>query len=199
MRELLKRALDLGIAIGVMPAALPVIGLAACCVRLESRGNPIFLQTRLGRHGRPFRVFKLRTMVQGAERLGAGLYAQENDPRFTRLGKLLRKYSVDELPQLFNVVLGDMSIVGPRPMVREVVQSYAEAYQEILKVRPGMTGLAQVSGRNELPRSRRLQLDQEYAKDWTLHGDLCLLIRTFGVVLRAEGQRNDQSRSDVER
>ncbi len=198
-RELAKRGLDLALAVMALPLALPLILAAGAAIALETPGGMFFRQERIGRFGRPFRVWKLRTMVQDAEREGAGLYAERNDPRFTRVGLWARRWSLDELPQLFNVLAGDMSIVGPRPLPLQIVQEHADAYAVILRVRPGLTGLSQVSGRNDLVRSRRLELDQQYAREWKLGLDARIILRTIGVVLSAAGQRNDQGRADVER
>ncbi len=182
--------------------ALPVVGPAvlvlATAVALESVGGGFFLQRRVGLHGRDFRMLKLRTMVKDAERLGAGLYGEKNDPRLTRIGKFLRRWSLDELPQIFNVLKGDMSLVGPRPQLRLIVDRHSDAYNVILRVKPGITGLAQIRGRNELRRSDRLRLDMEYAQTWSLLGDLRIIAKTLAVVIRGEGQRNDQSEADVE-
>lgn len=194
-----KRAMDIVIVLASMPIALPLIvtfGLAIAC---ETPGGPFFRQPRVGLRGRTFLVWKLRTMVANAQTLGAGLYAERNDPRFTTIGKLARRLSVDELPQIINVLLGQMSIVGPRPMLSEIVAEYRQEYDEILTVKPGITGLAQVSGRNTLSRSERLRLDRIYARDWSIAFDLKILAKTIGVVISGEGQRNDQGRADVER
>lgn len=198
-REGLKRTIDLVLCLLTLPLVLPVLGLCGLLIKLDSRGPVFFRQERLGRHHEPFRVLKLRTMIEGAERMGAGFYAEQDDPRYTRLGLLLRRFSLDELPQVFNVLEGTMSIVGPRPLPAEIVEQYQAEYQVILKVRPGITGLSQVSGRNELPRSRRLQLDMYYAQNWSLSLDLHILWETMAVVATGAGQVNYQSREDVER
>jgi lipopolysaccharide/colanic/teichoic acid biosynthesis glycosyltransferase len=194
-----KRVVDVVLAAAILPVVLPVIGVLAALVRLESRGPAIFRQTRVGRGGRPFTVLKLRTMVLNAENLGAGIFFEANDPRITRVGAFMRRFSLDELPQVFNILRGEMSVVGPRPMLPVTVETYREDYDVILRVRPGVTGLSQVSGRNALPRSERLRLDREYALHHTLRGDIAILARTFGVALTGEGQLNDQSAADVER
>ena len=198
-REVAKRSLDLCLAMLALPFALPVMALVGIAVRLETPGSVLFRQRRIGRYGRPFTVFKLRTMVRDAERLGAGIYAERDDPRFTRVGLLARRFSLDELPQLLNVLRGEMSIVGPRPMLPVTVTEYEEDYRQILRVRPGITGLAQVSGRNALSRRRRLELDRHYASEWSIAGDVRIILKTVRVALRGEGQQNYQSREDVER
>lgn len=193
-----KRALDLVVVGLAAPILGPIAVIAGVAHSLESPGSILFRQVRVGQHGRRFSVYKLRTMVEDAENIGAGLYNEANDPRFTTIGKLLRRLSLDEVPQLLNVLLGDMSAVGPRPMIPMVVDEYAEEYKKILEVKPGLTGLAQVSGRNSLPRRERLALDMEYAATWSILTDLRILLRTISVVLTGDGQRNDQSRADVE-
>jgi lipopolysaccharide/colanic/teichoic acid biosynthesis glycosyltransferase len=199
MHESFKRAVDLIIALACAPVALLVIAPAALAVKLDSEGPAFFLQERVGKGGRSFMIVKLRTMVDRAAEQGAGLYLEKDDPRFTRVGLVLRRYSVDELPQLWNVVKGDMSIVGPRPTLPFIVERHREQYARILKVRPGVTGLAQVSGRNELVRSKRLAMDAEYAEHGSLRLDLRILRRTLEVVLGGDGQRFDMSEAELER
>jgi lipopolysaccharide/colanic/teichoic acid biosynthesis glycosyltransferase len=193
-----KRALDLLLACAAGVVAVPVLAVLALLVKVESRGPVIFRQERVGLNGRAFWIYKLRTMVEGADRIGAGLYAEANDPRFTRIGLFARRFSLDELPQVFNILRGDMSVVGPRPMLRMTVDEYADAYREILHAKPGVTGLAQVNGRNALSRSRRLAYDAQYARECSLSGDLRILWRTIAVVVRGDGQLNSQGREDVE-
>ena len=199
IREGLKRIVDILLSLITLPLILPLMAACGVLIRLDSPGPVFFRQDRLGRSHKPFRVIKLRTMVQGAEKMGAGLYAEQDDPRYTRMGLLLRRFSLDELPQVFNVLQGTMSIVGPRPLPAEIVEQYQAEYQVILRVRPGITGLSQVSGRNELPRSRRLQLDMYYAENWSLSLDLQILWETIAVVATGAGQVNYQRREDVER
>jgi undecaprenyl phosphate N,N'-diacetylbacillosamine 1-phosphate transferase len=194
-----KRILDLFITVACLPVALPLIGVVGLAIKIETPGGIFFRQERIGRSYRPFTIHKLRTMVENAEQIGAGLYAEPNDARITKVGAFARRFSLDELPQLFDVLRGEMSIVGPRPMPAAVVTQYREAYDEILLVPPGLTGLAQVSGRNELTRSERLQLDRSYIRNWTIWLDLKILVRTLSVVFTGAGQRTDQSAQDVER
>jgi lipopolysaccharide/colanic/teichoic acid biosynthesis glycosyltransferase len=198
-RRATKRAIDVGIALASVPVAVPISVVVGALTVVESRGHPIFTQTRVGKDGRLFRVYKLRTMIPDAENLGAGIYAEKNDPRYTKVGIFARRLSLDELPQLLNVLKGDMSIVGPRPQLPLIVDANAKDYRDILAVRPGLTGLAQVSGRNALPRSQRIRLDRQYAQGWTIRGDLGILIKTLRVVLVGEGQMNDGAREEVER
>ncbi len=181
------RALDLLVGgLGVLLSA-PLVALAVLAVRLESPGHPIYRQTRVGRDGEPFEIFKLRTMVRGAEFTGAGLAIQEGDDRITRVGAFLRRTSLDELPNLWSVVRGEMSIVGPRPTVQVQVDQYTERQRGRLAVKPGITGWAQVNGRASLPWSERIELDLWYVEHRSLALDLRILARTARMVLRGEG------------
>jgi lipopolysaccharide/colanic/teichoic acid biosynthesis glycosyltransferase len=198
MKDITKRAFDITVCLFVLPIALPLLAVCAILIKLDSSGPVLFRQERLGRGKRPFRVVKLRTMVPNAEKLGAGLYTAENDPRFTRIGLFLRRFSLDELPQIFNVLAGSMSIVGPRPLPAVIVDEYSKQFDVILKVKPGITGLSQVSGRNELARSEQLKLDMFYAENWSFSLDLQMLLRTVRVVLAGAGQLNYRRREDVE-
>jgi lipopolysaccharide/colanic/teichoic acid biosynthesis glycosyltransferase len=183
----MRRALDLVIAgIGSLLTA-PVIGLLALAIRLESPGHPIYRQTRAGRDGVPFSIYKLRTMVRGAEFTGAGLAIQEGDDRITRVGLFLRRYSLDELPNLWNVVRGEMSVVGPRPTIPIQVEQYTERQRGRLAVKPGITGWAQINGRASLPWSERIELDLWYVEHRSLALDLRILARTVRLVLGGKG------------
>jgi len=182
-----KRALDLLIGgIGTIVAA-PLVAIAALLIRLESPGHPIYKQRRVGKDGAPFEIYKLRTMVRGAEFTGAGLAVQEGDDRITRVGAFLRRTSLDELPNLWNVVRGEMSIVGPRPTVQVQVDQYSERQRGRLKVKPGLTGWAQINGRAALPWSERIELDLWYVEHQSLKLDLQILARTWRLVLRGDG------------
>ncbi len=187
MIEPLKRALDLVIALPASIITAPVIGLLALAIRLETPGHPIYTQTRAGRAGKRFQIYKLRTMVAGAEFTGAGLAIQEGDDRITRVGGLLRRYSLDELPNLWNVVRGDMSIVGPRPTLPVHVEQYTERQWGRLAVKPGLTGWAQINGRASLPWTERIELDLWYVEHRTLALDLRIVARTIGMVLSGRG------------
>lgn len=183
----MKRALDLLIGgLGTIVAA-PLVAVAALLIRLESPGHPIYKQRRVGKDGAPFEIYKLRTMVRGAEFTGAGLAVQEGDDRITRVGAFLRRTSLDELPNLWNVVRGEMSIVGPRPTVQVQVDQYSERQRGRLKVKPGLTGWAQVNGRAALPWSERIELDLWYVEHQSLKLDLQILARTWRLVLRGDG------------
>jgi lipopolysaccharide/colanic/teichoic acid biosynthesis glycosyltransferase len=181
------RALDLTIAgIGSIVSG-PVIALLAVAIRLESPGHPIYRQTRVGRDGALFSIYKLRTMVAGAEFTGAGLGIQAGDDRITRLGALLRRYSLDELPNLWNVLRGEMAIVGPRPTVEVQVHQYTPRQRRRLAVKPGITGWAQVNGRASLPWPQRIELDLFYVEHRSLALDIKILARTVRIVLSGQG------------
>lgn len=182
-----KRALDLAVALPLALALTPVMAGIALWIRRDSPGPALFRQQRIGYAGRPFPLLKFRTMVVGAERMGAGLAIVEGDSRITPLGARLRHLSLDELPQLWNIVRGDMSLVGPRPTVASQVELYDARQRRRLLARPGLTGLAQVSGRNAIPWSERIEIDIAYVERWSMRRDLAILARTALVVLRREG------------
>ena len=182
-----KRALDVTVATVVLAAAAPVLGLAALLIRLESHGHPIYRQRRVGREGAPFELYKLRTMVSGAEAMGAGLALEAGDSRITRLGTILRRTSMDELPNLVNVLRGEMSIVGPRPTVQVQVDRYTERQRGRLSVLPGLTGWAQINGRTSLPWSERIELDLWYVEHASLALDLRIIWRTVRLVIGGHG------------
>jgi lipopolysaccharide/colanic/teichoic acid biosynthesis glycosyltransferase len=184
---MIKRGLDLVIALAGSLASAPVIAVLALAIRLESPGHPIYHQTRAGKDGEPFSIYKLRTMVRGAEFTGAGLAIQEGDDRITRLGSFLRRYSLDELPNLWNVLRGEMSIVGPRPTVPVQVQQYTDRQRGRLNVKPGITGWAQVNGRAALPWAERIELDLYYVEHRSLALDLKILALTVRMVSSGQG------------
>jgi len=182
-----KRLLDIVLASLLLLLAAPLLAAAAGAIKLGSRGPVIYRQRRVGRAGVDFDLLKLRTMVSGAEQMGAGLAVDEGDPRITRVGALLRRWSLDELPNLVNVVKGDMSIVGPRPTVRSQVDQYTPRQRGRLAVPPGITGWAQVSGRAALPWHERIELDLWYIEHWSLRLDLRILGRTAKLLLSGQG------------
>ncbi len=187
MSRAVTRVLDLLIGgVGALLTA-PLVALAALAIRLESPGHPLYTQRRVGRDGRAFEIFKLRTMVTGAEFTGAGLAIAEGDDRITRVGALLRRTSLDELPNLWNVVRGEMSIVGPRPTVQVQVDQYTERQRGRLAVKPGITGWAQINGRASLPWSERIELDLWYVEHRTLALDLRILARTAKILVSGDG------------
>jgi lipopolysaccharide/colanic/teichoic acid biosynthesis glycosyltransferase len=181
-----KRFVDLAIAIPAFLLTSPVMGGVALWVRRDSPGSALFRQERIGLHGRPFQLLKFRTMVVGAQQMGSGLAVDHDDSRITRAGVTLRRHSLDELPQLCNVIRGDMSIVGPRPTVATQVARYTDEQRRRLEARPGITGLAQVRGRATIPWSQRIAIDIEYVERWSVPLDLSILLRTILVVLRRD-------------
>jgi lipopolysaccharide/colanic/teichoic acid biosynthesis glycosyltransferase len=182
-----KRALDLALGGVALALAAPGLALAALLIRLESPGHPIYRQRRVGLDGRPFELYKLRTMVSGAERIGSGLAVDEGDARITRIGAWLRRYSVDELPNLLNVLAGEMSLVGPRPTVQVQVDQYTERQRGRLSVRPGITGWAQVNGRASLPWHERIELDLWYVEHASLRLDVRIMWLSVRMVLGGHG------------
>ena len=191
---MIKRGLDLVIGLVGTAITAPVVAVLALAIRLESPGHPIYRQTRAGKDGEPFSIYKLRTMVCGAEFTGAGLAIAEGDDRITRLGGVLRRYSLDELPNFWNVVRGEMSIVGPRPTVPVQVEQYTPHQRGRLAVKPGITGWAQINGRASLPWSERIELDLWYVEHRSLRLDLMILSRTARMVLSGDGIYKGEAR-----
>jgi lipopolysaccharide/colanic/teichoic acid biosynthesis glycosyltransferase len=183
----LSRALDVVLATVLLVVTAPVLALAAIAIRLESRGPVFYRQLRVGRDGEPFELWKLRTMVPGAESIGAGLYVLEGDPRITRTGRLLRRFSLDELPNLINVLKGDMAIVGPRPTVQEQVDRYTDRQRRRLEVKPGITGWAQINGRTSLLWPERIELDVWYVEHRSLALDLHIVRKTARMLATGHG------------
>jgi lipopolysaccharide/colanic/teichoic acid biosynthesis glycosyltransferase len=187
-----NRALDLAIAGVLLVVMAPLLGLAALAIRLESRGPVFYRQRRIGKEGRPFELLKLRTMVPGAESMGAGIYVLEGDPRITRVGRLLRRFSLDELPNLVNVLHGELAIVGPRPTVQEQVDRYTERQRRRREVKPGITGWAQINGRTSLPWPERIELDVWYVEHRSLRLDLQILARTARMLATGRGLYSEE-------
>jgi lipopolysaccharide/colanic/teichoic acid biosynthesis glycosyltransferase len=190
----LGRALDLVLASALLALASPLLLAAVAAIRLESRGPAFYRQRRVGKDGVPFELWKLRTMVPGAEAMGAGIYVLEGDPRITRVGRLLRRLSLDELPNLINVVRGDMALVGPRPTIQEQVDRYTERQRRRLEVKPGITGWAQVNGRTSLPWPERIELDVWYVEHRSLRLDLRILARTVRLLVTGHGLYSEDPR-----
>jgi lipopolysaccharide/colanic/teichoic acid biosynthesis glycosyltransferase len=179
-----KRAADVAAAVLGMAIAAPIVAAAAIAIRLEDGGPVLFRQERIGQDGRAFEIVKLRTMVVNAERLGAGYAVDAGDSRITRVGAFLRRTSLDELPQLWNILRGEMSIVGPRPTLRYQVEQYSERQRGRLSVPPGVTGWAQVHGRASLPWGERIELDLWYVEHASLTLDLRILAETVATLIR---------------
>jgi lipopolysaccharide/colanic/teichoic acid biosynthesis glycosyltransferase len=182
-----KRTLDVVGACVALVLSGPAQALAALAIRLEDPGHPIYRQRRVGRAGEPFDLYKLRTMVSGAEGMGRGLIVDLGDDRITRVGALLRRTSLDELPNLINVLRGEMSLVGPRPTVQVQVERYTERQRGRLDARPGITGWAQVNGRASLPWSERIELDLWYLEHASLRLDLRILALSLRMVTTGHG------------
>ena len=190
---MIRRAIDIAVSALALLLGVPVLALAMLAVRLESPGPVIYRQRRAGRDGRAFDVFKLRTMVAGAEHIGAGLAVNANDSRITRVGAFLRRTSLDELPNLLNVLRGEMSLIGPRPTLPAQVDQYTERQRGRLAVKPGITGWAQVNGRTSLPWAERIELDLYYVEHRSLALDLKILLRTPAMVLGGSGLYKGQA------
>jgi lipopolysaccharide/colanic/teichoic acid biosynthesis glycosyltransferase len=182
-----KRALDLAVAGTIGALSAPVVVLAALAVRLESPGHAIFRQRRVGYRGHAFEVVKLRTMVTGAEHMGAGLAIDEGDSRITRIGALLRRTSIDELPNVVNVLRGEMSLVGPRPTLQVQVDQYTDRQRRRLDALPGLTGWAQVNGRASLPWPERIELDIWYLEHASLRLDLRIILLSARMAITGHG------------
>lgn len=193
----LKRLIDLLLSAVLFAVALPIILLAALAVRIESPGSPFFFQTRLGKNGRPFKIFKLRGMYIDARQRFPELYDYsknkdlnfffhyEVDPRVTQVGAFIRRTSIDELPNFWNVLMGDMSLVGPRPEIPDVLEMYGPYRDEYLSVKPGITCESKSTGRDSITKAETIQLDLDYVRKPSFSRDLKILWRTFrGVVLR---------------
>lgn len=197
MARVLKRGLDLLVAAVGLVLFSPVFLYCALVIKRDSRGPVLYRQTRVGLHGRLFNIVKFRTMVVDADRkwvpptnaadLEHFYFQDDGDPRITRVGQWLRASSLDELPNLWNVLVGDMSLVGPRPEVPEIVALYDDAMRERLRVKPGLTGLAQVSGRGLLSTAESIQYDLEYCRRWSLAEDLRILWSTIRTVTDRKG------------
>lgn len=186
LNKQMKRLFDiLGASIGLVVTS-PLLLVAALAIRVESRGPALYKQRRVGRDGKPFDLYKLRTMVAGAEHIGAGLAVNVGDPRITRVGALLRRASLDELPNLINVLRGEMSLVGPRPTVQFQVDRYSDRQRGRLSVNPGITGWAQINGRASLPWADRIELDLWYVEHASLWLDLKILLRSVAILVRGQ-------------
>jgi lipopolysaccharide/colanic/teichoic acid biosynthesis glycosyltransferase len=181
-----KRLFDVALAVSALAMLSPLLCVIALLIKLTSRGPVLYVQDRIGRDGVPFPFIKFRTMVVGAEKQGAGILCVKDDPRVTKMGRLLRRYSLDELPQLINVLRGEMSVVGPRPGLAYQVKEYTPFQRRRLTVLPGISGWAQVNGRNAISWDERIKRDIEYVERISLSMDVLVLRRTLGAVLRSD-------------
>ncbi len=195
---ILKRFLDLTVAIAAMVALSPVLVVTALCVWVEDPGPVFYFQTRVGRNGRHFKFYKFRSMKVNADKIKKDLLSQnessagvifkmKKDPRITKVGRFIRKFSIDELPQLLNVLIGDMSLVGPRPPLPNEVEKYSLEERKRLHVIPGMTCLWQVSGRSDIPFTEQVMLDMKYIQSASFINDIILLLKTVPAVLTGKG------------
>ena len=195
-RLVIKRLLDVllsGIALVLLAMPLLIIAVA---IKLDSKGPALFRQERIGKDGQPFMIFKFRTMRQGAEAETTHIYVGAENPNITRTGYRLRRWALDELPQLLNVLKGDMSLVGPRPTLRYQVERYDERQKLRLQMKPGLTGWAQVNGRNKLNWTQRMEYDIWYVQNWSLHVDAKILLLTPMAVLRRDFAYADKVAQD---
>jgi exopolysaccharide biosynthesis polyprenyl glycosylphosphotransferase len=194
----MKRFIDFILSFLFLVISAPVFALIAALVKTDSRGPVFYVQKRVGFKGKKFNFYKFRSMISGADRMRVELseknevkdgviFKIKEDPRVTRVGKVLRKYSLDELPQLINVLRGEMSIVGPRPPLADEVEKYSPAHMQRLSIRPGMTGLSQIRGRSELTFQRWVKWDLWYINNWSIGLDLRIILRTIPAVLKGEG------------
>ncbi len=197
----LKRVLDILICSAAMPVILPLSGLLALLIRLGGKGKIIYRQERIGKNGKPFLLYKFRTMTEDADARLARYLAEnpeiaaewaanqklKNDPRLTRIGYFLRKYSLDELPQIINIFRGDMTMVGPRPIIASETVKYGRYFEEYCEVRPGLTGLWQTSGRNDTTYSQRVAYDHYYVNHWSLGLDMWIMAKTIPVAIIGRG------------
>jgi lipopolysaccharide/colanic/teichoic acid biosynthesis glycosyltransferase len=198
-----KRILDVVVASIALIFVLPLLIVVGVLIRLQDGGQAVYSQKRYGRNGRTFKCYKLRSMVANADQRLIEILAQDpearieweqtqkltHDPRITPLGRFIRKTSIDELPQLFNILKGEMSIVGPRPIVENEITKYGEFYRDYCSVRPGLTGLWQVEGRSDTTYEQRVQLDVKYATTRNFTGDIMIMLRTVPAVLLSRGAR----------
>lgn len=194
---IVKRIFDVLISLVCLCVLSPVLLVIGLLIKLDSPGPVFFCQQRVGQNGRSFRLYKFRSMEDGAVHRGAGLFVEKNDPRITRVGRVLRRTSLDELPQLFNVLRGELSLVGPRPALPYQVAKYNQRQRRRLAVRPGVTGWAQVNGRNSLTWPQRIELDLWYAENRSFKLDLLILLKTILVLIRGEGLYNDGAPDEI--
>lgn len=200
-RPRLKRFLDIALCIAGLPVIVPLSVVLALMIKLDSSGSALYRQERIGKDGKPFLIYKFRTMSPDADKLLDEHLAKnpdlakewekdhklKNDPRLTRVGHFLRKWSLDELPQVINILKGDMTLVGPRPIVEAEIPKYGRYFGEYCEVRPGLTGLWQTSGRNDTTYSQRVAYDHYYINHWSLGLDLWILAKTVPVALSGRG------------
>lgn len=184
--SIIKRATDILISAIVLLVTSPLLLLCMLAIKIESKGPAIFRQARTGLGGETFYMYKLRGMVHNAEKLGP-LLTQKNDPRLTNTGKLFRRFSIDEIPQFYNVLKGDMSIVGPRPEVVAITQTFSPEHREVFNFKPGITGYSQINGRQMMSSEERCEIEIPYYRNATFLSDLIILLKTPLIVLSNKG------------
>ncbi len=182
----IKRIFDIIISIVTLMVLFPFLVIIAILIKITSPGPIFFIQERIGKDGKPFNLIKFRTMVKDAEKLTKGMHIDGRNPYITKVGRFLRKWSIDEIPELINVLKGEMSIVGPRPTLRYQVEKYDNFQRQRLLVKPGLTGWAQINGRNAIPWSKRIELDVWYVDHWSLWLDLIIILKTIRVLFRGD-------------
>ncbi len=185
---IIKRIFDVLVSFALLVCLLPLFVLLALVIKLDSPGPILYKATRVGKKQAPFKMWKFRTMQANADRVGPGL-TEHDDPRITSVGKLLRRLSLDELPQLFNVLFGQMSLVGPRPEITEIVKNYSAGQLKALSVYPGITGLSQINGRDDLPVDKKVGFDLEYIEKFSLVQDFIIIVKTIPALLNGRGNR----------
>lgn len=183
----IKDLLDKIFACILLIALCPLFIIISILIKLDSKGSVMFIQQRVGKNQILFNIYKFRTMIPNAINIGNGVYTEENDPRITRIGRFLRKISLDELPQLLNILKGDMSFIGPRPTLEYQVKQYNDFQKKRLLMKPGVTGLAQINGRNSISWPERIRYDVEYVENWSFGLDFRIFIKTFSVIFKREG------------
>ncbi|MGI6777832.1 MAG: sugar transferase [Acetivibrionales bacterium] len=184
---LIKRLIDITLSLLLIAITLPLFIAIAALIKLDSKGPVFFVQERGGLKGVPFGIIKFRTMRTGAVNMDHGFEISKDDPRITRIGRYLRSWSLDELPQVFNVLKGEMSIVGPRPALMQQIREYSIEDRKRLLMKPGITGLAQINGRNLLTWEQKIDFDIKYVENWSLLLDFKILLKTVPVVIKGEG------------
>jgi lipopolysaccharide/colanic/teichoic acid biosynthesis glycosyltransferase len=182
----IKRFTDISISILLLIISLPIIFIAVIAIKLDSKGPVFFVQDRTGLNGNPFKMIKFRGMINNAMEIGPEL-TQRDDPRITKVGKILRRTSIDEIPQMINVIRGEMSLVGPRPEITSITSKYSNEQKEVFLFKPGITGYSQINGRQLLSPDKRVKMEVEYYRKANFRSDLLIALSTFKVILSNEG------------